>query len=81
MHVTNRPKLTWTVRVVTGADTTAVCEIMALDREGRDVLLKSWEWPSGAPTPAQLRDLSTFVMMDLESSIVALCGVQGVLLR
>lgn len=75
-------KLDWRLQVVTfTGGRRSVCSIWTKDREGQDVLLKSWEWPSGAPTPDQLRELVAFAVADLESTIVALIGVQGVILR
>ena len=61
------------------ADRGAVFRVWLRDRAGSRVTLKRWECPSGAPSAAQLLDITSVLAQEAEASVVTSCGVQGVL--
>jgi hypothetical protein len=58
----------------------SVCRLWTEDRHAVGMTLRSWEFPSGSPTPAVLRDVLAVTTNELNASFVTVLGVQGVLL-
>lgn len=58
----------------------AECEIKIRLRNAGWFVVSRHFWLSGAPTPAQLELLQAAVEDELQTHILAVCGVQGVLL-
>ena len=61
-------------------DTGAVAEIRIRMRDGEWFCVARQSWPAGAPTPQQLELLQATVADELQTHVLAVCGVQGVLL-
>jgi hypothetical protein len=58
----------------------AECEVRIRMRDLSWFTVWRSAWPQGAPTPAQLELLTAAVADELHTHVLAVCGVQGVLL-
>jgi hypothetical protein len=58
----------------------AACEVSIRMRDMTWFVVARSDWPQGAPTPAQLELLTAAVVDELHTHVLAVTGVQGVLL-
>lgn len=56
-----------------------VARVQVLCRDGSWWTALTQEWPSGRPTPVQLRDIEAQLASELAQSVIGTRGVQGVL--
>lgn len=77
----NLPRMSWGVTVVQLKPERrgSVCRLWMQTTAGEYLTVRTWEWDSNRPTPAQLEDLTAATCAELTASIVAFIGVQGVL--
>jgi hypothetical protein len=68
------------VNITKLANGRAECDISIRMRDLTWFVVMRQYWPSGAPTPGQLELLQAAVADELQTHVLAVCGVQGVLL-
>jgi hypothetical protein len=68
------------VNVIKDGKGRASCDIAIRMRDLTWFVVARQYWPSGAPTPGQLELLQAAVADELQTHVLAICGVQGVLL-
>lgn len=80
MKPENQPAIELRLRVVIPRHSSvARCVLHSVTPSEQDYLIRSYEWPTGRPTPAQLDDLVGVVTARLYEELVTTIGVQGVL--